>query len=198
MIERVVVTDPSSAVAAADSVGWPVALKAATRDRLTRSAASGVTLDIVDPEQLRAAWARMSEVLGDEMLPAVVQRFADSGIDVAVEIRRDPDGSGSVRVGLGGPAAIVDEHELAVLPLNLADATTLVASSPVGRVLSDPLDRVPLVELVYRLTALVDDVDTIHLLSADPVVTSPMSALIADVTIQVGEPVEDFAVRQLG
>ena len=182
---------------AAERIGWPVALKASVRDRLTRSAASGVVLDIGDESQLRASWERMAAVLGEQMLPAVVQRFADSGVDVAVQIERESDGTGTVTVGLGGPAAIAGEQELGVLPLRLSDASTLVATSAVGRVLTDPLDRVPVVDLVHRLAALADQHDEIHRIHADPVVTSLLGALVADVEVWVGDPLDDLAVRRL-
>ncbi len=197
VIERRAAPDVDAAVAAAEELGWPVALKAATRDRLTRSASSGVVLDIASEAQLRDAWGRVESALGAAMHPVAIQRFADSGIDVAIEVRRDPDGSGTVEVGLGGPAAILGEYELRVLPLTLADASALVAGSPVGRVLTDPLDRVPIVDVVHRLSDLVLEEDAIRRLVADPIVVSPMSAAVADVEIVVGEPIEDFAVRRL-
>lgn len=197
MIERQVVGGVEDAAIAAERIGWPVALKAAARDRLTRSAASGVVLDIGDETQLRASWERMSAVLGAQMLPAVVQRFADAGVDVAVEIVRESDGTGTVTVGLGGPAAISGEQELGVLPLRLSDASTLVATSPVGRVLTDPLDRVPVVDLVHRLAALADQHDEVQRIRADPVVTSPRNALVADVEVWIGDPLDDLAVRRL-
>lgn len=197
LIERAVVEDVESAVVAAEELGWPVALKAAQRNRLTRSTASGVVLDLGDPAQLRATWTRMWGALGASMLPAVVQHFVESGLDVSIEVERDPDGSGVVRVGLGGPAAILGEHELGVLPLTLADASSLVASSPVGRVLTDPLDRVPVVEVVHRLAALVEENDEVRRVRADPVLASPMWARVADVDIEVGEPIDDFDVRRL-
>ena len=197
VIERAEVGDVDAAVAAAERIGGPVALKARRRDRLTRSAASGVVLDLVGEDQLRAAWNRMHDVLGDGLTPAVVQRFVQHGVDVAVSIRRDADGSGTVRVGLGGPASIAQDHELAVLPLTLADASSLVASSPVGRVLTDPLDRIAVVELVHNLASLVVDHDAIRSLRVDPVVSSPSEALVADVEVLVGPPPEDFDVRRL-
>ena len=197
LIPREVATDVDAAVIAADHVGWPVALKAATRDRLTRSTASGVVLDVADEEQLRATWQRMWDALGPAMLPVVVQRFSDSGLDVAIEVQRDELGSGTVRVGLGGPARILDEYDLGVLPLTLADASSLVATSPVGRVLTDPLERVPLVETVHRLAAMVEHHDGLRSVVVDPTVVSPMWARVADVEIHVGVPVDDFAVRRL-
>lgn len=197
VIARRSADDVEEAVQAADQIGWPVVLKAAVRDRLTRSAASGVVLDIGDESQLRASWERMSGALGERMLPVVVQRFSESGVDVAVEVAREADGTGTVRVGLGGPAAITGEQELGVLPLGLGDASTLVAASPVGRVLTDPLDRVPVVDLVHRLAALVDQNDEIHRVQVDPVVTSLRGALVADVDVRIGDTVDELAVRRL-
>ena len=197
VVPRRVVQDEPAAVVAAEELGWPVALKAATRNRRARSAASGVALDVVDAEQLRVVWARMESVLEGAMVPAVVQRFVDEGLDVAITIRRHSDGAVTVEVGLGGPAAISGSVELGVLPLTLADASALVANSPVGRVLTDPLDRVRIVEVVHRLAALVEDHDAIRRLYADPVVVTGSGAAIADVQITVDDSVEEFTVRRL-
>lgn len=197
VLRRRVVCDIDEAVTAADDVGWPVALKASTRNRRARSTASGVALDIVDSNQLRVVWARMEEVLDGEMVPAVVQRFVDEGVDVAVRVTREPDGAGTIEVGLGGPAAVAGDVQLGVLPLTLGDASTLVGASAISRVLTDPLDRVRVVEVVHRLAALVDGTDGIRSLYADPVVVSTSGAEIADVQIVVGDPVEEFTVRRL-
>lgn len=195
--DRRVVETVDAAVEAAEQIGWPVVLKAAARDRSARSAVSGVVLDVADEERLRAMWDRMSDAIGPTMLPAVVQRLVDTGVDVAVTVRRESSGAGTIEVGLGGPAAIVGDVQLGVLPLRLADAATLVSSSAIGRAISDPLDRVSVVELVHRLAALAEAVDTAMVLSADPVVASGRDALIADVEITVGDPVDDFQVRRL-
>ena len=139
----------------------------------------------------------MHDALGKRMLPAWCSASPTRGSTSPIEVRRDADGSGTVQVGLGGPAAILDEYELGVLPLTLADASSLVASLARRPGLTDPLDRVPVVELVHRLAALVEDHDSVRSVGADPVVVSPMSARVADVQILVGEPVEDFSVRRL-
>ncbi|MCZ7630307.1 MAG: acetate--CoA ligase family protein [Microthrixaceae bacterium] len=63
MAERVVVADVDEAVAAVDRIGWPVALKAERRDRRTRSAVSGVAIDLADEADLRRTWVRMAEAI---------------------------------------------------------------------------------------------------------------------------------------
>jgi hypothetical protein len=139
----------------------------------------------------------MADALGDGLHPAVVQRFVEQGVDVAVRIRRFPNGAGTVEVGLGGPATLTDGWELAVLPLTLADASSLVSVSSVGQAITDPLDRVAVVGAVHRLAALVDEIEEIHEVVANPVVCSGAGAWVADVEVVVGDPVDEFAVRRL-
>ena len=63
--ERRTVTDVEDAVAAAEQIGWPVALKAPVRDRRKRTALGGVGVDIADEGDLgrrgrgwQRAWVR--------------------------------------------------------------------------------------------------------------------------------------------
>lgn len=196
--QRRTVLTVEEAVVAAEAIGWPIVLKAQRRDRRKRTALGGVALDIADADDLRATWARMHGALGaDAMLPAVVQRFVEQGIDIAVRVRRTARVA-TVEVGLGGPSAAFDPWELGVLPLTLPDASTLVAASSVGRALTDPLDRVPVVSLVHRLAALADEVEEIHEITADPVVVTGPAAWITDVHITIGDGRGELPVRHLG
>ena len=103
VVPRRTVTSAAEAVEAAGDVGFPVVLKGAVRDRSKRSVRSGVSVDIVDTEALEDRWAQMTVALGDAMVPAVVQQMVERGVDVAVRLRRDDAGGGTVEVGLGGP-----------------------------------------------------------------------------------------------
>lgn len=195
--ERVVVADADEAMAAVERIGWPVALKADRRDRRTRSAVSGVAIDLADELDLRQTWSRMADAIGPDMYPMVVQRFIESGVDAAVSIQRTPSAT-TIEVGLGGPATALDGPELGYLPLTLADARLLVASSAIGRALTDPLDRVGLIGVVQRLANLVEHTEEVTTLIADPVVASARGAWVADVSIEVRAPADDLQVRQLG
>lgn len=195
--ERRTVADSGAALAAARELGWPVALKAARRDRARRSALGGVALDLALAEDLLATWERMEAELGEGMHPAAVQRFLDRGVDVAVRVDAGVGDAATVEVGLGGPATLVERWELGVLPLRLSDASALVASSSVGRALTDPLERVPVVELVHRLAHLVEAHDRVRRVEANPVVVTGPDAWVADVDVVVGPPRRGLAVRRL-
>lgn len=197
LAERQVVADVDEAVRAVERIGWPVALKAQRRDRRTRSAVSGVAIDLADEADLRQTWARMSEAIGDDMHPMVVQRFIERGVDASITITTTASAT-TIRVGLGGPASALDLPELGYLPLTLADARALVGSSALGRALSDPLDRVALTGIVQRLAQLVEHTEEVVSLVADPVVASVRGAWVADVSIEVRRPADDLRVRRLG
>lgn len=194
---REVVADVDAAVEAALRIGWPVALKAARRDRRTRSAVSGVAIDLADEADLRQTWARMEESIGDQMHPMVVQRFIERGVDAAITLRRSRSAA-TIQVGLGGPVTALDSPEIGYLPLTLADAQAMVSSSALGRALSDPLDRVALVGVVQRLAELFEHTEGVVTLLADPVVASVQGAWVTDVRIEVGSPDDSLRVRRLG
>lgn len=195
---RRTVSSVDEAARAAAEIGWPVALKVRRRDRRKRTALGGVALDLAVEEDLRGTWARMEAALGaDGMTPAVVQRLLEQGVDVGVQVRRTASGT-TVEVGLGGPAAAFDPWELGLVPLTLADAGFLVSSSSVGRALTDPIERVPVVTLVHRLAALVEEVDEIESLRVDPAVVVGPDAWIADVEVVLAAPGAAMPVRHLG
>jgi acyl-CoA synthetase (NDP forming)/RimJ/RimL family protein N-acetyltransferase len=194
---RATAADLDEAIEVAGRLGWPVVLKADRRDRSTRSAASGVVIDLADDADLTSSWERVHAVLGDAMHPVVVQRFIERGVDACVVLRRQLDGAATVEVGLGGPVSAYDEPALGILPLTLGDAQTLVSSSALGRALSDPLDRVPIVGLVHRLAAMFDEVEQLSELEADPVVASTSGAWVADVRLVLRPAETELEVRRL-
>src|SRR6185503_6070353 len=70
-----VVTDAKSAVAAADELGYPVALKTAVPEIVHKTDVGGVVRDLSDSSAVEGAWSKMSRSLGDEMGEAIVQRM---------------------------------------------------------------------------------------------------------------------------
>lgn len=197
LIDRAVVVDQTMGEAQAEELGWPVVLKGQKRNRSSRSIRSGVVLDIGNSTEFNAAWQRLQSTFDDDFLPAIVQRFVDESIDIAVMFERHGDGTSVISVGLGGRSAAGGDAAYGVLPLTLADASALVAQSPVGRAMTDPLSRVRIVELVHRIAALVEDHEEISALIADPVIATSSTADVADVYVHIERSTDGFAVRRL-
>ncbi len=194
---RLVVASVADALLGSEAIGWPVTLKGSGRDQSTRSTASGVALDLRSPDQVEVAWEQIEGRFGESFHPAVVQEFIDGRLDVSIVVRQDPFGSGTIEIGLGGAATAVDRPALGLLPLTLGDAQALVGGSSLARVLTDRMDRVPLVGLLHRLAALVDEISEVDLIRADPIVLNDVGAAIADVQIEVSRASGELDVRRV-
>ncbi len=194
---RVVVESAEEASAAAEALGYPVTVKGATRDRVLRSEAGGVSLDLYDAKSVDDAATRLVERFGDGAMPLVVQRMIDRGIDVGVTFRRHP-GVTTVTLGVGGVFANEDDASLGVLPASRTDLAMLVGGTDVGRQLGRITGTEELVDLLVRMCALMEAAPEIAALTANPIIAGIHGVSLADVVVELAEPpAEDLAARRL-
>jgi acyl-CoA synthetase (NDP forming) len=97
--------DEARAIAA--KIGFPVVLKAQSRDLLHKSEAGGVILGIEDGAALALAWARLHDNIararpGLALDGVLVEGRAAPGIEMIVGARRDPNWGAVLMLGLGG------------------------------------------------------------------------------------------------
>lgn len=182
------VGDAGAAVAAAAELGYPVAAKSAARARLAKTEAGGVSVDVHDEAELRAAVARMERALGDAAWPMVVQPMADPGVDVAVTVADHPLVGPVLTLGPGGVATSLGGVGVQVLPLTDLDAPRLVAESPVGPLL-DPAAASRLERLLLAVGALVEETPEVAGIELNPVIVSATGAIVVDARLTVA-PVE--------
>jgi acyl-CoA synthetase (NDP forming) len=184
------VTSLEAALAAADAVGYPVALKAAGLEHLARSESGGVALDLPGPDELRGAYKRMTARLGVAMAEAVVQHMAPGGVETIVTVDSHPTFGPVVGFGLGGAfAEAIADRPVRSLPLTDADAAELVASSRAKEAL-DALgaNRDAVEDLLVRLGQLVDVVPEVARLRLNPVLVSPEGAWVIAAAVHVARP----------
>jgi acyl-CoA synthetase (NDP forming) len=173
-----VVSTLEEAQRAADSMGYPVVLKAAGRDRMAKTAAAGFAIDLEGPDALRLAWERMAETMGDGLVPALVQPMVGPGVDISVEVRDHPSVGPVLALGPGGAASALDTAaDLQVLPLSDLDAQRLVAGSRLAPLLDETARRA-LEGAMLRVAALVEEVPEIAELVINPVIVRDGTAVI--------------------
>ncbi len=148
VVARRVVRDVDGAIAAAEALGWPVVLKASGVERPAKTEAGGIAVDVHGPDELRHAHARMEELLGAAMHPAVVQEMAPSGVDVRIGIVRHPQVGSVLTVWVDGRfGAIAPDDALQVLPCSDLDAERVLAAAGLPAALEavvvrgEPLDE---------------------------------------------------------
>jgi ATP-grasp domain len=174
-VEQRVVDGVDDVVAAANEIGYPVAVKAGALSRLSRSEAGGVSLDVHGDDEVRRAHARMTELLGAAMTPTVVQAMLPEGLECRIGVHRHPVLGDVVSLGAGGSVAErFDDLALRLLPLTDLDADRLISASTIGAVVDGlgPAARRTLADVLLRLSALADAVPEIAAVRLNPVLLS--------------------------
>ncbi|MFG1391661.1 acetate--CoA ligase family protein [Xanthobacter agilis] len=98
---------PREAGEIAAAIGYPVVLKAQAAELTHKSDVGGVIVDVRDPGDLQAAWARMTRSVSaarpDLTLDGIlVEKMGARGVELVLGARRDPQWGPLVMLGLGG------------------------------------------------------------------------------------------------
>ncbi|MFD0076465.1 GNAT family N-acetyltransferase [Streptomyces sp. NPDC127166] len=186
---------PDAAVAAAARLGYPVALKTTAPHLRHRPDLGGVRLDLATEEQLRTAYAELTEVLGKpEELQPVVQAMVPRGVDTVVRSAIDPAVGAVLSFGLAGaPSELLGDTAHRLVPATDRDAAELVRSLRTAPMLfgwrgSAPVDTPALEELLLRVSRLVDDHPEVVAVSLEPVVVAPRGLSVLGATVRLAPP----------
>ncbi|WP_330307774.1 MULTISPECIES: GNAT family N-acetyltransferase [unclassified Streptomyces] len=190
---------PDDAVAAAGALGYPVALKTTAPHLRHRADLGGVRLDLADEEQLRRAYAELTELFGKpEELRPVVQAMAPRGVDTVVRAVIDPAAGAVLSFGLAGAASeLLGDTAHRLIPVTDRDAASLVRSIRTAPLLfgwrgSAPVDTATLEELMLRVSRLVDDHPEVVAVSLEPVVVAPHGLSVLGATVRLARaPLRD-------
>jgi acetate---CoA ligase (ADP-forming) len=126
------VEDAAEAVRAADSLGWPVALKVVSKSVLHKSDVGGVILGLSTAASVRDAVAtlhRRMEAAGhaQDIDGFLVQPMAPSGIEMFIGATRDPGFGPAIAFGTGGvELELWNDVIVRLAPLSHSDAVSMV------------------------------------------------------------------------
>ena len=103
-------TSVEQATSAAETIGYPVALKAQSADLSHKSDAGGVVLNLRDADELRAGWARLyaNVAAHDPALTldgALLEGMGERGVELIIGAKGDPDWGPVILAGFGGVTA---------------------------------------------------------------------------------------------
>ncbi|GLI03836.1 GNAT family N-acetyltransferase [Phytohabitans aurantiacus] len=190
------------AVAAADALGYPVALKAAGEALRHRLDLGAVRLGLAEAATVAAVYEEMAGPFGAGVL---VQRMVPPGVACVVEMVEDPVFGPVVGFGLGGVATdLLGDRAWRAAPLTDRDAAALVDEPRAAPLLhgyrgAAHVDRGALADLLVRVGRLVDEQPQVRALRLNPVLARPdgLSVLHADIRYGVPTPRPDEAPRRL-
>jgi acyl-CoA synthetase (NDP forming) len=172
------------ALAAADAIGYPVALKTDRPDIAHKSDAGGVRLGVAGPAALAAAYDDLSDRLGPEVLVCAMAR---PGQELILGMARDPALGPLLVVGAGG---VLTEHlaerSVALPPLTLASAGALLDGQRFAKLLAGvrgqpPCDINAVISAIAGFSVLVADlVEHLDGFDINPLICSPSGVLAVD------------------
>jgi len=184
------------AVAAADELGGPVAVKLLSDRIAHKSDIGGVRLGLSDPGAVREAaddLLRAARASGVHDARLLVQRMARGDVELIVGIKNDPAFGPVVVVGLGGVLVeVLADTQVGVAPVDLAHArrllTSLRGSRLFGALRGRPAcDLDAAAEAVVRLSWLAADL-------CEDIVELDVNPLLLDAHRQTAVAVDGLAV----
>ncbi len=172
------------ALETADTLGYPVALKAQSAALSHKSDAGGVVLGLRDRDALASGWRRLHTDLTrhqpDLRLDGVlVETMARPGLELIVGGRNDPDWGAVVLAGLGGVQAELWKDARLILPgqteASIRATLGQLKCAPLlnGYRGSPPLDVPALADLIARLGQVLDSDASIREIDLNPVIAYP-------------------------
>jgi acetyl coenzyme A synthetase (ADP forming)-like protein len=186
------------AVSMAAKVGFPVALKLASRTIVHKTEIGGVCLNLHGDAAVRQAFVEIQQRLAaenklDEMDGVLVQPMISGGVEVMVGLTQDPLFGPLIGFGLGGiHVEILKDVCFRVTPITDRDAAEMVRSIKGYRLLEGyrghaPADTSAIEKLLLRVARLVEEVPEIAELDLNPVIALPPGSgcKIVDARIRV-------------
>ncbi|MFF8615646.1 GNAT family N-acetyltransferase [Streptomyces sp. NPDC015350] len=187
--------DPDAAVAAADRLGYPVALKTTAPHLRHRADLGGVRLDLANEAALRRAYGELTDLLGKPVeLQPVVQAMAPRGVDTVVRATIDPAAGAVLSFGLAGaPSELLGDTAHRLVPATDRDAAELIRSIRAAPVLfgwrgAAPVDTASLEELLLRVSRLVDDHPEVVSVALEPVVVATQGLTVLGASVRLSPP----------
>lgn len=175
------------AVALAERMGYPVALKRVAPGLVHKADSGGVALHLADGEAVRAAFERMVGP-GER---AFVQRMASGGLEVIVGGQRDEQFGPLVMFGLGGAyVEVLLDVAFRLAPLSVEEAREMVAETAAGRLLAGvrgrpPLDEEAVVAALLRVGQLLADFPPVAEVDVNPLMVGPAGEGASAVDVRV-------------
>ncbi len=180
------------AVAAALALGYPVALKAIGPAILHKTEVGGVVLDLANEQALRDSVVSLQTRLGSRMTGVIVQRMVTGGVELLAGAVFDPTFGPLIACGSGGVLVdLLRDTTFRLHPLTDVDAADMLESLK-GIVLlrgyrgQPPVDERAAVDVLLRISTLVECCPSIRELDINPLKVLPRGAVALDVRVRVG------------
>ena len=186
---EMVAGDADAAVAAAQKIGFPVAVKVSSAEIAHKSDVGGVVLDLKTAPEVRAAVDAMQAKLG--RVDVLVQKMVKPGLELIVGAQRNGATGSVVMIGIGGILAeVLDDAVFLRAPAAPEAALAALARLRSQKLLdgyrgAPAIDRTAVANIVARLSQVVAANPGIVEIDLNPVIADGDGATVVDALIRV-------------
>ena len=182
---EVLVQNLEAAAAAAEEIGYPVALKPCSRDLMHKSELDCIELGLSGPEAVIQAFGRIREKITTPLEGILVQEMIAGGRELVAGLSRDPQFGVCVMLGFGGVMAeVIADTVFRVAPFDGVEAMDMIRDLKYRAMLDvfrgqAPADADTLCRVLTSLGRLGLDRTEIREIDINPLIISPDGAIRA-------------------
>ncbi len=204
VVRTMVATTEEECVAAAEEIGFPVAVKILSPDISHKVDVAGVALNVATGADAASQYKEVTERARrarpkSRILGCVVQPMRSSGHEVIIGSKKDPVFGPALIFGMGG-TSVEFHRDVAVdfPPLNQALARSMIQSTKVSQLLggyrgAEPVDMVALEQAMVKVSYLLVDFPEILEMDINPLLVSSSGILALNSRIVI----DPKAVRKI-
>ncbi len=176
----------------------PAAMKIVSRDILHKTEAGGVKLTLRREETMREAYREIMKSArafkhDADIEGVLVTPMARKGVEVIIGVSNDPIFGPVMMFGLGGTfVEVLKDVAFRAIPLSCADAAEMLDGIKAKRILdgvrgASPVDRQALIDLMLRISGLVQAHPEITEFDLNPVIAYPDGYAVVDARMILAE-----------
>ena len=186
------------AVLLSQKVGFPVVLKIVSPDVIHKSDSGGVKLGLNNVGQVKTAYNQIIKSINQQYPTAVihgvsVQKMVPLGTEVIVGISKDPQFGPVIMFGLGGIfVEVLKDVSFRIVPVSQRDAQEMIQEIKGYPLLQgyrgkEPANIPALVEMILKISKLVEENPKVKELELNPIFAYAESAVAVDARIILEE-----------
>lgn len=186
-----VAANVDEALAAAESIGFPVAVKIDAESVIHKSDKGGVTVNVQNSKELAQAVRNMDKRFKKEKPRFIVQEYLPGGHEMIVGAKAEEGLGHLVMFGIGGiHVEILKDTVFKLSPVTTADVDSMFSSVKAAALLNGARGRrrvckKGMAEIIQRVSQLVVEIPAIKEMDLNPIIAYSESVAVVDARISL-------------
>lgn len=192
--EHFVAQDKDDALHAANTIGWPIAMKIVSPDILHKSDVGGVKLNIKNKDELYSAFDAMMDDIakkadGAMIKGVLIEAMAKKGTEIIIGGIRDAQFGPAVMFGIGGIfVELLKDVSFGIAPVNMDEAMEMIKQIKGYPLLTGfrgslPVDRDAIAKTIIIISELLNGINDISEIDLNPVIVYPQGLVVVDAKV---------------